>query len=152
MIDKWLKAGAVEDGLLRRTTEGSPQGGVVSPCISNVFLHHVLDEWFEYEVRPRLKGECTLVRFADDAVMAFDNIVDAQRVLAVLGKRLARFGLTLHPDKTRSVDFRPQRKEGSAIRQRMGPASTFGLTTCGSVRNGKNMVKQITAKSSFAAR
>ena len=57
---------------------------MVSPCISNVFLHHVLDEWFEYEVRPRLKGECTLVRFADDAVMAFDNIVDAQRVLAVL--------------------------------------------------------------------
>ena len=56
MIDKWLKAGAVEDGLLRRTTEGSPQGGVISPCLSNVFLHHVLDEWFEFEVRSRLKG------------------------------------------------------------------------------------------------
>jgi RNA-directed DNA polymerase len=54
MIDKWLKAGAVEDGLLRRTTEGSPQGGVISPCLSNVFLHHVLDEWFETEVKPRL--------------------------------------------------------------------------------------------------
>src|SRR5580698_9052595 len=100
MIDKWLKAGAVEDGLLSRTTEGSPQGGVISPCLSNVFLHHVLDEWFENEVRPRLRGDCTLVRFADDAVMAFDNIVDAQRVLAMLGKRLARFGLTLHPDWT----------------------------------------------------
>ena len=56
MIDKWLKAGVVEDGLLRRTTEGSPQGGVISPCLSNVFLHHVLDEWFETEVRPRLRG------------------------------------------------------------------------------------------------
>ena len=106
MIDKWLKAGAVEDGLLRRTTEGSPQGGVISPCLSNVFLHYVLDEWFETEARPRLKGESTLARFADDAIMAFDNIVDAKRVLAVLGKRLARFGLTLHPDKTRLVDFR----------------------------------------------
>ena len=105
MIDKWLKAGAVEDGLLRRTTEGSPQGGVISPCLSNVFLHHVLDEWFENEVRPRLGGECTLARFADDAVMAFDNIVDAQRVLAVLSKRLGRFGLTLHPDKTRLIEF-----------------------------------------------
>ena len=77
MIDKWLKAGAVEDGLLRYTTEGSPQGGVISPCLSNIFLHYVLDEWFETEVKPRLRGECTLVRYADDALMAFDNIVDA---------------------------------------------------------------------------
>jgi hypothetical protein len=84
---------------------------VISPCLSNVFLHYVLDESFENEVRPRLKGESTLVRFADDAIMAFDNIVDAQVVLAVLGKRLPRFGLTLHPDKTRLVDFRPQMTE-----------------------------------------
>jgi retron-type reverse transcriptase len=67
MIDKWLKAGVLEDGLLRHATEGSPQGGVISLCLSNIFLHHVLDEWFEAEVRPRLKGKCTLVRFADDA-------------------------------------------------------------------------------------
>src|SRR5262249_30094559 len=66
MIDKWLKAGVLEDGLLQHATEGSPQGGVISPCLSNIFLHHVLDEWFECEVRPRLKGRCTLVRFADD--------------------------------------------------------------------------------------
>jgi RNA-directed DNA polymerase len=113
MTDKWLKAGAVEDGPLRRTTEGSPQGGVIPPCLSNVFLYHVLDEWFETEVKPRLRGECTLVRYADDALMAFDNIVDARRVLSVLGKRLARYGLTLHPDKTRLVDFRPKRTEGA---------------------------------------
>ena len=69
----------------------------------------MLDEWFETEVKPRLRGECTLVRFADDALMAFDNVVDAQRVLSVLGKRLARYGLTLHPGKTRLVDFRPKR-------------------------------------------
>lgn len=111
MIDKWLNAGAVENGFLRRTTEGSPQGGVISPCLSNVFLHHVLDEWFETVVKPRLGGESLLVRFADDAIMAFDNLVDAQRVLAALGKRLARFGLTLHSDKTRLVDFRPHMTE-----------------------------------------
>jgi RNA-directed DNA polymerase len=81
MIDKWLKAGVLEDGLLRHATEGSPQGGVISPCLSNIFLHHVLDEWFEFEVRPRLKGRCTLVRFADDAVMAFEDVLDAKRVL-----------------------------------------------------------------------
>ena len=77
MIDKWLKAGVLEDGLLRHATEGSPQGGVISPCLSNIFLHHVLDEWFENEVKPRLKGRSTLVRFADDAVMAFADFHDA---------------------------------------------------------------------------
>ncbi len=86
MIDKWLKAGALEDGLLHHATEGSPQGGVISPCLSNIFLHHVLDEWFEFEVRPRLKGRCTLVRFADDAVMAFEDFLDAKRVLSVRPK------------------------------------------------------------------
>jgi len=152
MIDKWLEAGAVEDGLLRRTTEGSPQGGVISPWLSNVFLHHVLDEWFENEVRPRLKGDCTLVRFADDALMAFDNIVDAQRVLTVLGKRFARFGLTLHPDKTRIVDFRPPRKGGARHPATDGTSFDFlGLThVWGRSRNGKPMVRQITAKDRFA--
>src|SRR6201982_1085592 len=81
MIDKWLKAGVLEDGLLRHATEGSPQGGVISPCLSNIFLHHVLDEWFENEVKPRLKGNSTLVRYADDAVMAFADFQDAKRVL-----------------------------------------------------------------------
>ena len=151
MIDKWLKAGAVEDGLLQRTTEGTPQGGVVSPCLSNIFLHYVLDEWFEMQVRPRLAGDCTLVRFADDAVMAFDNIVDAQRVLAVLGKRLGRYGLALHPDKTRLVDFRPGRTEATRHLDTGGTAFDFlGLThVWGRSRQGKNMVRQITAKSRF---
>ena len=152
MIDKWLNAGAVEDGLLRRTTEGSPQGGVISPCLSNVFLHHVLDEWFEIEVKPLLKGKSLLVRFADDAIMAFDNIVDAQRVLAVLGKRLARFGLTLHPDKTRLVDFRPHMTESARHPETDGTNFDFlGFThVWGRSRNGKSMVRQVTAKSRFA--
>ena len=152
MIDKWLGAGAVENGLLRRMTEGSPQGGVVSPCLSNILLHHVLDEWFETEVRPRLRGNCTLARYADDAIMAFDNIVDAKRVLAVLGKRLGRFGLTLHPDKTRLVDFRPRRTESIRHPDTDGTNFDFlGLThVWGRSRRGKDMVLQVTAKGRFA--
>lgn len=152
MIDKWLNAGAVEDGLLRRTTMGSPQGGVVSPCLSNIFLHYVLDEWFEIEVRPRLHGDCTLARYADDAVMAFDNIVDAQRVMAVLGKRLGRYGLTLHPDKTRLVDFRPRRTKSTRHPATDGTNFDFlGLThVWGRSRRGKDMVMQVTAKGRFA--
>jgi group II intron reverse transcriptase/maturase len=152
MIDKWLHAGAVENGLLRRTTMGSPQGGVVSPCLSNIFLRHVLDEWFETEVRPRLRGNCTLARYADDAVMAFDNFVDAKRVLAVVGKRLGRFGLTLHPDKTRLVDFRPRRTENTRHPGADGTNFDFlGLThVWGRSRRGRDMVLQITAKGRFA--
>jgi len=152
MIDKWLGAGAVEDGHLHRATEGSPQGGVISPCLSNIFLHHVLDEWFETEVKPRLHGGSLLVRYADDAIMAFDNIVDAQRVLAVLGKRLERFGLTLHPDKTRLVDFRPRVTEGARHPDTDGITFDFlGFThVWGRSRKGKNMIMQVTAKSRLA--
>jgi len=127
-------------------------GGVSSPCLSNVFLHHVLDEWFETEVKPRLRGACTLVRFADDALMAFDTIDDAKRVLSVLGKRLARYGLTLHPDKTRLVDFRPKRSQSTRHPETDGTSFDFlGLThVWGRSRNGKDMVRQVTAKDRFA--
>jgi RNA-directed DNA polymerase len=151
MIDKWLKAGVLEDQQLRVAAEGTPQGGVISPLLSNIYLHHVLDEWFEKEVRPRLRGPCTLVRFADDFVMTFKNPHDANRVLEVLGKRLGRYGLTLHPDKTRFIDFRPERSEGT--RQNcLGPAFDFlGFThTWGKSRKGKNVVRQTTAKSRLA--
>jgi RNA-directed DNA polymerase len=152
MIDKWLKAGVLEDGLLRHSTEGSPQGGVISPCLSNIFLHHVLDEWFELEVRPRLKGRCTLVRFADDAVMAFEDALDAKRVLDVLGKRLARYGLTLHPDKTRFVDFRNNRPNGTDHPETDGTSFTFlGFSHIwGKSLRGKNVVRQVTAKNRYA--
>ena len=152
MVDKWLKAGVLEDGLLRHATEGSPQGGVISPCLSNIFLHHVLDEWFELEVRPRLKGRCTLVRFADDAVMAFEDALDAKRVLGVLDKRLARYGLTLHPDKTRFVDFRENRPNGTTHPETDSASFTFlGFTHAwGKSRAGKNVVRQVTAKSRYA--
>ena len=152
MIDKWLKAGVLEEGLLRHATEGSPQGGVISPCLSNIFLHHVLDEWFEFEVRPRLTGRCTLIRFADDAVLAFEDFLDAKRVLGVLGKRLARYGLTLHPDKTRFVDFRNNRPNGTDHPETDGTSFTFlGFTHIwGKSRAGKNVVRQVTAKNRYA--
>ena len=104
MIDKWLKAGVLEDDLLRHTTEGSPQGGVISPCLSNIFLHHVLDEWFEHDVRPRLKGRCTLVRFADDAVMALPK---AAQLASVPG--LAPVGDGLWPPHPLEPDYLARR-------------------------------------------
>jgi len=86
--------------------------GAISPLLANIYLHHVLDEWFEQDVRPRLKGDSTLVRYADDCVLAVSTIEEAQRVLGVLGQRLGRYGLTLHPTKTRLVDFRYRRPGG----------------------------------------
>jgi group II intron reverse transcriptase/maturase len=150
MIDKWLKAGVLEHGLLQRATEGTPQGGVISPMLSNIFLHHVLDEWFENDVKPRMAGGCTLVRYADDFVMTFKQHRDAKRVLEVLGKRLARYGLTLHPDKTRFIDFRPQRAVVHPA-CKAPPFDFLGFThTWGKSQKGKNVVRQTTAKSRLA--
>jgi RNA-directed DNA polymerase len=107
LIGKWLHAGVMEDGERKRTDSGTPQGGVISPMLANIFLHDVLDTWFEREVRPRLHGRAKLVRFADDFVIAFEREGDALRVKEVLPKRFGKFGLTLHPEKTRLVRFQP---------------------------------------------
>jgi group II intron reverse transcriptase/maturase len=106
LIGKWLNAGALEDGSVKRSTTGSPQGGVISPLLANVYLHHVLDTWFEREVKPRLDGSATLIRYADDFVIVFENRHDAERVLGVLPHRFGKYGLRLHPDKTKQLDFR----------------------------------------------
>jgi RNA-directed DNA polymerase len=151
MIDKWLKAGVLEDGLLRFASEGTPQGGVISPLLSNIFLHAVLDRWFANEVRPRLVGDATLVRFADDFVMTFETHHDAQRVLEVLGKRLGRYGLTLHPDKTRFIDFRSERRGGTHPDCQEPPFDFLGFThTWGKSQKGRNVVRQRTAKGRLA--
>jgi RNA-directed DNA polymerase len=110
-IDKWLKAGVMEDGALTHPDAGTPQGGVISPLLANVYLHEVLDVWFEREVTPCMKGRCFMIRYADDAVLVFSNEDDARRVLAVLAKRFAKYGLTLHPTKTRHLRFRPRAGE-----------------------------------------
>ncbi len=114
LIDKWLKAGVIEDGQWSRPTSGTPQGGVLSPLLANVYLHYVLDRWFEDEVRPRLHGRGALFRFADDGVLVFASERDARRVMEVLPRRFARFGLRLHPEKTRLLRFRPRTTRSQA--------------------------------------
>jgi len=106
VIDKWLKAGVLEHGELSYPREGTPQGGVISPLLANIYLHAVLDVWFEQEVRPRLEGKAFLVRYADDFVICFALEADALRVADVLPKRFEKYGLALHPEKTRLIEFR----------------------------------------------
>jgi RNA-directed DNA polymerase len=110
LIGKWLNAGVLEGEQMSYPEKGTPQGGVVSPMLANIFLHHVLDEWFESEVKPRMKGNCFLIRFADDFVIGCEREEDARRIMEVLPKRFARFKLTIHPQKTRLVKFQPPRK------------------------------------------
>jgi len=105
MIDKWLKAGVMEEGRIHFPEDGSPQGGVVSPLLANIYLHEVLDVWFETVVKPRLRGRARLIRYADDFVICFEREDDARRVAEVTPKRFAKYGLTLHPDKTRLFQF-----------------------------------------------
>jgi group II intron reverse transcriptase/maturase len=113
LIGKWLKAGVLEEGAVWYPEAGTPQGGLASPLLANIFLHEVLDVWFEREIKPRLKGRAVLIRYADDAVLGFSEEEDARRVLAVLPKRFGKYGLSLHPEKTRLIDFRRPRGGGS---------------------------------------
>ena len=105
LIGKWLAAGVWEKGQLSYPEDGTPQGGVISPLLSNIYLHEVLDCWYEEEVKPRMKGHTFLVRFADDFILGFENKEDAEKVYRVLFKRFEKFGLSLHPTKTRLVAF-----------------------------------------------
>jgi group II intron reverse transcriptase/maturase len=105
VIGKWLKAGVMEGATVHYPEEGSPQGGVISPLLSNIYLHEVLDAWFEREIQPRLNGAAKMIRFADDAVIVFESKRDAERVHNVLPKRFAKYGLALHPEKTRLLSF-----------------------------------------------
>ena len=151
MIDKWLKAGVLEQGQLSFPGSGTPQGGVISPMLSNVFLHHVLDEWFATQVQPRLQGISALVRYCDDFVVLFACKDDAERVQAVLGKRLGRFGLQLHPEKTRLIDFRsPSERVG--VQNALPTSFTFlgFLHIWGKTRTGKTTMWQQTAKDRLA--
>jgi len=147
LIGKWLNAGVMEGLVLSHPEAGTPQGGVISPLLANVYLHEVLDEWFVREVQPRLSGRAVLVRYADDFVFIFTRKQDAERVLDVLPKRFGKYGLTLHPDKTRLVPFhRPDRDDDGSSG---GPGSfdLLGFTYhWGLSRNGKWVVRRRTAK------
>lgn len=106
-IGKWLKAGVLEGELLTHPDTGTPQGGIVSPILANIYLHEVLDRWIEEQVKPVMKGRVFLIRYADDFVLGFERAGDAERVMKVLAKRFAKYGLTIHPQKTRCVHFAP---------------------------------------------
>jgi len=148
-VDKWLNAGVMEEGRLSHPESGTPQGGVISPLLANVYLHEVLDVWFDREVLPRLRGHACLVRYADDFVMVFELKGDADRVAEVLTKRLARFGLRLHPDKTRLVRFqRPGRGKILDRSQRPGTFDLLGFTHYwGKALNGSYALKRRTSQS-----
>jgi RNA-directed DNA polymerase len=155
LIGKWLNAGVMEDGTLHGSEAGTPQGGVISPLLANIFLHTVLDTWFHQEVLPRLRGRAQLVRYADDAVMLFEHEEDARRVMDVLSKRFERYGLTLHPDKTRLLPFkRPDRapRRSDDDDDPHGPDSFdfLGFTIhWGKSLAGKWVVRERTAKDRF---
>ncbi len=149
-IGKWLKAGVLEEGVVHRTHAGTPQGGVISPLLANIYLHHVLDLWFNDVVRPRLRGEATLVRYADDAVIVFENESDAQRVLRVLPERFAKYGLRLHPDKTRLLDFRRPPNDGGRAGRGGGPTMLGFTHYWGRSRAGKPVVKRKTSAKSLS--
>lgn len=148
LIDKWLKAGVWEEGRRFVPESGTPQGGVISPLLSNIYLHEVLDDWFMTSVQPRMEGRTRIFRFADDFLLVFASRRDAERVLEVLPKRLGRFGLELNLEKTRLIHFHKPRKEGprggqtvsSEVFQFLGFTHHWGKS-----RRGRWVVKRRTA-------
>jgi RNA-directed DNA polymerase len=153
LIGKWLNAGILDQGSLTFPEAGTPQGGVISPLLANIYLHYVLDVWFEEEAQPRLKGRAFLIRYADDFIMGFTCEEDARRVLDVLPKRFGKYGLTIHPTKTRLVPFRPPGRSPRAGSEATSPSGAFdflGFTHFwGRSRKGAWVVKRQTAASRF---
>jgi hypothetical protein len=161
LIGKWLNAGVMEDGELSFSESGSPQGGVISPLLANIYLHYVLDEWFEKQVKPVMRGKCRLIRYADDFVIIFEKKNDADRIMAVISKRFEKYGLTVHPEKTRLIDFRSpnhweRRREEQSNDERKGGkrSETFDLLGFthywGKTRKGNWAVQRKTMKSRLA--
>lgn len=152
LIGKWLNAGVMEEGRVHHPGSGSPQGGVISPILSNIYLHEVLDTWFDEDVKLRLRGRAFLVRFADDGVLGFSSEDDARRVLEVLPKRFGKYGLELHPEKTRLVPFRNPDTSGGGdgTGGRSGTFDFLGFTLYwGRSRRGRPVIRRKTAKDRF---
>jgi RNA-directed DNA polymerase len=151
LIDKWLKAGVLEKGKLSYLDQGTPQGGVISPLLANIYLHYVLDDWFARVVKPRMVGRCSLTRFADDLVLVFEHHNDYRRVQTVLGKRFQRYDLTMHPEKTKLVDFCFRNKKQKSNRNETMSFDFLGFTHYwGRSRRGNKVVFRKTAKNRVA--
>jgi group II intron reverse transcriptase/maturase len=125
IIGKWLNAGVMDGGKREYPEKGTPQGGVISPVLSNLYLHEVLDDWFVKTVKPRMKGKASMVRYADDAVIMCELKEDAERIYKVLGLRFEKYGLKIHPEKTRLLDFR---KPGEGQRKGNSSFTFLGFT------------------------
>jgi group II intron reverse transcriptase/maturase len=155
LIQKWLRAGVLEDGQRTRSEVGTVQGGSISPLLANIYLHYVFDLWAQRWRRTQARGDVVVVRFADDFVVGFEHGEEAERFLTALRERFARFGLTLHPDKTRLIEFgrhadRNRRGRGD------GKPDTFnflGFThSCGKTRNGRFAVWRQTMRQRWHAK
>ena len=148
LIRRWLKAYVLEDGEVHPSEEGTPQGGSISLLLSNLYLHYVLDLWFERVVKPRLRGEAYLVRYIDDFVLCFQSRADALRVQDALRKRLGKFGLTLEPTKTKLVEFgllrsdMPASVAGTAHRRFISWASRCTALAIGKATFGLDCVRK----------
>jgi RNA-directed DNA polymerase len=146
MIDKWLKAGVLENGQITYPDEGTPQGGVISPLLSNIYLHYVLDDWFTQHIQPRLQAPSKLIRFADDFLLLFGSKEDAKRVMNVLPKRLGKYGLTLHPEKTKLVEVNNRTGKGEHTFDFLGFTHYMGKS-----RKGTAILKRKTSKKKLKA-
>jgi RNA-directed DNA polymerase len=155
LLKKWLRAGVSEDGQWSPSEVGTPQGAVISPLFANVFLHYVLDLWIDAWRKRQAEGGVIIVRYADDCVIGFREESDARRCLAALGKRLAKFGLELHPEKTRLIEFGRYAEERRAKRGE-GPPETFdflGFTHISAkTLGGEFTIQRITARKKFQAK
>jgi group II intron reverse transcriptase/maturase len=156
MIKRFLKAGVVEDGRLEISDQGTPQGGCASPLLANVYLHYVLDLWFERRFRSSCTGQARLIRYGDDFVVCFENEADAKRFRAELVERLARFSLEVEPSKTKVLAFGPRAAARAKAQGRRKP-ETFdflGFTHyCSRSRNGRRFrMKRVTARKRFRAK
>lgn len=140
LIRKWINVGVIDKGRLLITETGTGQGQIISPLLANVYLHYVLDEWFEQEVKPRLRGRAFEIRYCDDFILCFQYREDAERVLRALAKRFARYGLSLHPEKTRLLEFGRGAAANARRRGEKKPATFdfLGLThICARSRRGR---------------
>jgi group II intron reverse transcriptase/maturase len=154
LIGKFLEAGYIDSGLLVTPDAGTPQGSILSPILANIFLHYVLDEWFETTVKSHVKGFCELIRYADDFVCAVQYEEDAERIERALKSRLEKYGLEIHPTKSRRMTFGRFEKENAERQNRKANTFDFlGFTHfCGTSRNGNFMLGRKTSRKKFTAK